>query len=189
MAVILAIASIGGGWVSSSTIVSSQTRSDTVSDEYEQCRMNSWSRSRATRKYSSAVRDEQAARTRARILDAASELFLERGYARTTMKDIADSRRRRARHRPRGLRQQGTGADRAHRPSPGARRHGRQHHATTRCPGHQGRGRPTQADRAVRDVHRRHLDTSCGRSSRSCAPPRRSSPRWRTCSRRWIASA
>ncbi|MGH9235920.1 MAG: TetR/AcrR family transcriptional regulator [Acidimicrobiales bacterium] len=42
------------------------------------------------RKYSSAVRDEQAARTRARILDAASELFLDRGYARTTMKDIAD---------------------------------------------------------------------------------------------------
>jgi AcrR family transcriptional regulator len=42
------------------------------------------------RKYSSAVRDEQAARTRTRILDAAAELFLERGYARTTMKDIAD---------------------------------------------------------------------------------------------------
>jgi len=42
------------------------------------------------RRYSSAVRDEQAARTRARILDAASELFLNRGYARTTMKDIAD---------------------------------------------------------------------------------------------------
>jgi AcrR family transcriptional regulator len=42
------------------------------------------------RKYSSTVRDEQAARTRSRILDAASELFLERGYARTTMKDIAD---------------------------------------------------------------------------------------------------
>ena len=42
------------------------------------------------RKYSSAVRDEQAARTRSRILDAASELFLDRGYARTTMKDIAD---------------------------------------------------------------------------------------------------
>jgi AcrR family transcriptional regulator len=41
------------------------------------------------RKYFSAVRDEQAARTRARILDAASQLFLERGYARTTMKDIA----------------------------------------------------------------------------------------------------
>jgi len=41
------------------------------------------------RKYSSAVREEQAARTRARILDAAAELFLERGYARTTMKDIA----------------------------------------------------------------------------------------------------
>jgi AcrR family transcriptional regulator len=42
------------------------------------------------RKYSSAVRDEQAARTRTRILDAASALFLEHGYARTTMKDIAD---------------------------------------------------------------------------------------------------
>jgi AcrR family transcriptional regulator len=45
---------------------------------------------KGTRKYSSAVRDEQAARTRTRILDAASALFLERGYARTTMKDIAD---------------------------------------------------------------------------------------------------
>lgn len=42
------------------------------------------------RRYSSPVRDEQAARTRARILDAASHLFLERGYARTTMQDIAD---------------------------------------------------------------------------------------------------
>jgi len=42
------------------------------------------------RKYSSTVRDEQAARTRTRILDAASDLFLERGYARTTMKDIAE---------------------------------------------------------------------------------------------------
>jgi AcrR family transcriptional regulator len=42
------------------------------------------------RKYSSTVRDEQAARTRGRVLDAASELFLERGYALTTMKDIAD---------------------------------------------------------------------------------------------------
>jgi AcrR family transcriptional regulator len=45
---------------------------------------------KGTRKYSSAVRDEQAARTRTRILDAASDLFLERGYARTTVKDIAD---------------------------------------------------------------------------------------------------
>ena len=42
------------------------------------------------RKYSSSVRDEQATRTRARILDAAGELFLDRGYARTTMKDVAD---------------------------------------------------------------------------------------------------
>ena len=45
---------------------------------------------KGSRKYSSPVRDEQATRTRARILDAASELFLERGYAQTTMKDIAD---------------------------------------------------------------------------------------------------
>ena len=43
-----------------------------------------------SRKYSSAVRDEQAARTRARVLDAAGELFVERGYARTTMQDVAD---------------------------------------------------------------------------------------------------
>jgi AcrR family transcriptional regulator len=48
------------------------------------------SKSKGKRRYSSAVRDEQAARTRARILDAAAELFLERGYARTTMKDIAE---------------------------------------------------------------------------------------------------
>jgi len=46
---------------------------------------------KGTRKYSSPLRDEQAARTRSRILDAASDLFLERGYGRTTMKDIADS--------------------------------------------------------------------------------------------------
>ena len=45
---------------------------------------------KGTRGYSSPVRDEQAARTRERILDAAAELFLERGYGRTTMKDIAD---------------------------------------------------------------------------------------------------
>ena len=45
---------------------------------------------KSTRRYSSPVRDEQAARTRTRILDAAAELFLERGYGRTTMKDIAD---------------------------------------------------------------------------------------------------
>jgi AcrR family transcriptional regulator len=36
------------------------------------------------------VRDEQAARTRARVLDAAADLFLERGYARTTMQDVAE---------------------------------------------------------------------------------------------------
>jgi AcrR family transcriptional regulator len=42
------------------------------------------------RSYSSAVRAEQAARTRDRILDAAAELFLERGYGRTTMQDLAE---------------------------------------------------------------------------------------------------
>lgn len=43
-----------------------------------------------SRSYTSPVRDEQAARTRARILDAAAELFGERGYARTTVRDIAE---------------------------------------------------------------------------------------------------
>jgi AcrR family transcriptional regulator len=42
------------------------------------------------RSYSSAVRDEQAARTRERILAAADELFLERGYARTTVQAVAE---------------------------------------------------------------------------------------------------
>ena len=42
------------------------------------------------RTYSSAVRDEQACRTRARIVHAADELFRENGYAGTTMKDIAE---------------------------------------------------------------------------------------------------
>jgi AcrR family transcriptional regulator len=45
---------------------------------------------KGARKYSSAVRDEQAALTRSRILEAASELFLQHGYARTTMQDIAE---------------------------------------------------------------------------------------------------
>lgn len=42
------------------------------------------------RTYSSPVRDEQAARTRVRIVQAADELFRERGYAATTMKDVAE---------------------------------------------------------------------------------------------------
>jgi AcrR family transcriptional regulator len=41
------------------------------------------------RTYESAIRREQAAMTRARILDAASELFQRDGYARTTIKGIA----------------------------------------------------------------------------------------------------
>jgi len=39
--------------------------------------------------YRSALRAEQAQRTRAAVLDAAARCFLERGYAGTTMRDIA----------------------------------------------------------------------------------------------------
>jgi AcrR family transcriptional regulator len=42
-----------------------------------------------SRRYHSPVREEQAARTRARIVRAADELFQERGYPAATMKDIA----------------------------------------------------------------------------------------------------
>ncbi|MGD9796610.1 MAG: TetR/AcrR family transcriptional regulator [Acidimicrobiia bacterium] len=42
------------------------------------------------RSYSSPVRQEQAALTRRRILDAAGELFAARGYARTTVKAVAE---------------------------------------------------------------------------------------------------
>jgi AcrR family transcriptional regulator len=45
---------------------------------------------KSSRTYSSAVREEQARRTRARIVEAADELFRERGYTRATMKDIAE---------------------------------------------------------------------------------------------------
>jgi AcrR family transcriptional regulator len=45
---------------------------------------------KGSRSYSSAVREEQARRTRARIVQAADELFRERGYAKATMKDIAE---------------------------------------------------------------------------------------------------
>src|SRR5436190_1849789 len=45
---------------------------------------------KTSRSYSSPLRDEQAARTRARIVRAAGELFHEEGYAGTTMKDIAE---------------------------------------------------------------------------------------------------
>jgi AcrR family transcriptional regulator len=41
------------------------------------------------RSYSSAVRREQAAQTRARILEAAGRLFEANGYARTTIREIA----------------------------------------------------------------------------------------------------
>lgn len=43
------------------------------------------------RAYRSQLRDEQAAATRARILDAAAELFGSGGYAGTTMAAIADA--------------------------------------------------------------------------------------------------
>lgn len=42
------------------------------------------------RSYSSAVRQEQAAKTRARILEAAGALFESNGYARTTIAAIAE---------------------------------------------------------------------------------------------------
>jgi AcrR family transcriptional regulator len=44
---------------------------------------------KGSRSYTSALRDEQAARTRTRIVQTADELFRERGYAGTTMKDVA----------------------------------------------------------------------------------------------------
>jgi AcrR family transcriptional regulator len=43
------------------------------------------------RSYRSVVRREQAAQTRARIIDAAAVLFIERGYAKTTVQAIADA--------------------------------------------------------------------------------------------------
>ena len=42
------------------------------------------------RRYSSAVRAEQAAQTRARIVTAASDLFGSEGYARTSIRAIAE---------------------------------------------------------------------------------------------------
>jgi AcrR family transcriptional regulator len=42
------------------------------------------------RAYSSPVRQEQAARTRARILEAAGDLFASEGYGRTTIRRIAE---------------------------------------------------------------------------------------------------
>ncbi|HUZ42328.1 MAG TPA: TetR/AcrR family transcriptional regulator [Acidimicrobiales bacterium] len=43
------------------------------------------------RAYSSPVREEQAALTRARILDAAGDLFVSNGFARTTIRRIAET--------------------------------------------------------------------------------------------------
>lgn len=43
------------------------------------------------RSYSSAVRQEQAAQTRTRIVEAAGALFASNGYAHTTIREIADS--------------------------------------------------------------------------------------------------
>lgn len=41
------------------------------------------------RRYRSPLREEQARSTRSRIVAAAQELFFERGYVRTTMRDVA----------------------------------------------------------------------------------------------------
>ena len=43
------------------------------------------------RPYSSALRQEHAAQTRARIVEAAGTLFASHGYARTTIRQIADA--------------------------------------------------------------------------------------------------
>jgi AcrR family transcriptional regulator len=43
-----------------------------------------------SRSYSSAVRQQQAARTRSLIVDAATDLFTSQGYARTTVRAIAE---------------------------------------------------------------------------------------------------
>lgn len=43
----------------------------------------------STRKYEMGRRAETAARTRARILDAAEELFVGHGYSRTTLREVA----------------------------------------------------------------------------------------------------
>ena len=43
----------------------------------------------STRRYDSSRRQQAAARTRADILDAGRELFVSRGYAATTMNDVA----------------------------------------------------------------------------------------------------
>lgn len=47
-------------------------------------------RRKSVRPYSSAVRDRQAQHTRAAVVHAAARCFAERGYAGTTMKDIAE---------------------------------------------------------------------------------------------------
>jgi AcrR family transcriptional regulator len=44
-----------------------------------------------TRRYNSPVRREQASRTRQRILDAAAELFTDRGYGATSIRAIAEA--------------------------------------------------------------------------------------------------
>jgi TetR/AcrR family transcriptional regulator of autoinduction and epiphytic fitness len=48
-------------------------------------------RAPATRRYDGSGRREQARETRRQILEAAKELFLDRGYAATTMADVAAS--------------------------------------------------------------------------------------------------
>src|SRR5258708_8695746 len=46
--------------------------------------------SRMPRRYRSGVRDAQARRTRQRVLDAATAVFLDRGYGGATIRAIAD---------------------------------------------------------------------------------------------------
>jgi AcrR family transcriptional regulator len=55
--------------------------------------MSTQNRPAETRRYTSAVRSEQAAATRTRIVEAASALFAARGYAGTSIPEIARSAR------------------------------------------------------------------------------------------------
>ncbi len=104
----------------------------------------------ARRRYTSAVRAEQAAATRRAVLAAARELFTEQGYAATSITADRAPRGRRRRHRLRGGRAQARAAARAGRD--GAVRH--------------RRGRARRGARLRRPDPRRRLGPGEGRDLR-----------------------
>ncbi len=77
-----------------------------------------------SRRYRSPLREEQARRTHAAVVEAASACFVEKGYAATTMKDIAARAGGVGGDRLRPGRQ-GVPAARRGRPHPGRRRRAR----------------------------------------------------------------